>query len=103
MEQIIQIFVGCLVIAIGFLAKKYPNVIAGYNTMSKKEKESFDIEGYSSVVKKVSIISGCMIIIGTMACHLLGWGYTAGLVIAIISLSMCGTLVAQGQKFRKKS
>ena len=103
MEQIIQISLGCMLIVIGFFVKKHPNLIAGYNTMTKEEKKSFDIAGYSSLMKKVTIISGIVVIIGTQICEYFKWKLGAGFVIIVVGFSMCGVLISQGHKFRKKS
>jgi len=58
------IFVGILMIIIGFLVKSYPNLIAGYNTMSKASKENVDIEGLSTNMRNGFIAMGLIIIIG---------------------------------------
>lgn len=44
--------IGVFYFIIGALAYKYPNMIAGYNTASDKEKESIDIENYKSKMRK---------------------------------------------------
>jgi hypothetical protein len=45
------ILYGLFFVLIGFLTKAYPNLIAGYNTMSKEKKEKVDIEGLSTFMR----------------------------------------------------
>ncbi len=53
-----QILVSGILIICGFLVKKYPNLIAGYNTMSKSDKKKVDIDKLSSFLKLVLISLG---------------------------------------------
>lgn len=50
-----QLFVGFLLIICGFLVKKHPNLIAGYNTMSQKDKEKININALSTFLKQLLI------------------------------------------------
>lgn len=100
--QVIEILVGCSFIIIGLLVTRFPDLIGGYNTMLKKEKDSFDIKGFSSVVRAVSMVSGCLLIIGTQICHLLGSEQGAPIVIVVVSLSMCVILVLSCKKHKGK-
>jgi hypothetical protein len=54
---------GLILIVCGFLVKSYPDLIAGYNTLSEEEKQQVDIVGLSSLMQKGLIIIGCTIII----------------------------------------
>lgn len=38
--MVVNTFLGLLLVILGFLVKKYPNLIAGYNTMTEREKAS---------------------------------------------------------------
>ncbi len=38
------IFTGLLLVFIGLMVKKHPNILAGYNTMSGEMKKKIDIE-----------------------------------------------------------
>ena len=59
---LISIITGLFMIGLGFLAKSYPNLIAGYNTMPKEKKKNVDVEGLSTCVKNGLIIMGIIII-----------------------------------------
>ncbi|WP_452224645.1 DUF3784 domain-containing protein [Lacinutrix chionoecetis] len=50
-----QILISIILITCGFLVKKYPNLIAGYNTMPQVEKEKININALSSFLKQLLI------------------------------------------------
>ena len=58
-----QILVSILLIACGFLVKKYPNLIAGYNTMSQEEKDKVNIKSLSAFLEQLLIGLGIFTII----------------------------------------
>ena len=53
---------GGILIICGFLAKAFPNLIAGYNTMSEKQKENVDVKGLSSFMRNAMVIIGFVVI-----------------------------------------
>ena len=61
-----MIGIAILFIALGILIKyrKMYFLIAGYNTMSKEEKEKYDIDGIARVFRNVMFGMGFLIIIG---------------------------------------
>ena len=59
----INLIIGLFHIGVGFLVKSSPDVIAGYNTMSKEKKKNVDVAGLSSFMKKGFITMGVAIII----------------------------------------
>ena len=50
-----QIILSSILIISGYLVKKHPNLIAGYNTMSESEKEKIDITNLSSFLKRLLV------------------------------------------------
>lgn len=58
------LFIGLSLIALGLLVKKFPNLIAGYNTMTKEQKENIDIKGLSTNMRNAFILTGLVVIIG---------------------------------------
>ena len=99
--DLINYLVGGTLILCGFLINKYPELIAGYNTMSKEEKENFNIDGYKSMLKKTSIITGIFIIVFTFISSLLSWT-TGKIYVAILSaLLMFFYLVYKSRDFYK--
>lgn len=61
-----MIGIAILFIVLGILIKygKMYFLIAGYNTMSKEEKEKYDIEGIASVFRNIMFGMAFIIIIG---------------------------------------
>ena len=61
-----MILIAIIFIVLGVLIKygKMYFLIAGYNTMSKKEKEKYDIKGIATVFKNAMFGMAFMIIIG---------------------------------------
>lgn len=62
----IEIFIGFVFIICGLLVKKYPNLIAGYNTMSAEEKKKVDIKKFSTYLHNGLIVTGALFIIATV-------------------------------------
>lgn len=45
------------------MVEKYPDLIAGYNTMPKAQKEKFNSSGYSLMMKKSFMLVGLVIML----------------------------------------
>ncbi len=58
-----ELITGILLIICGLLVKQFPNLIAGYNTLTKKDKEKIDIEGYSTLLRNALVGLGIIVII----------------------------------------
>ena len=58
-----ELFVGLLFIIMGVLIYFFPNLIAGYNTLSKEDKKKVDIKGLSKFIRNSFIIFGIYIIV----------------------------------------
>ena len=71
--DIINYLLGGFLISLGFLINKSPNLIAGYNTMSKDDKANFDIIGFKQVLKSTLIGNGIFIIMGTLIFYFISW------------------------------
>tara|TARA_B100000745_G_C19960538_1_gene324629 strand:+ start:188 stop:499 length:312 start_codon:yes stop_codon:yes gene_type:complete len=63
---------GIILIISGVLVKKYPNLIAGYNTLSEAEKKKIDIKHLSGFMRNCLIIIGAVSIIVTIALYFIG-------------------------------
>ncbi|MGV3589930.1 MAG: DUF3784 domain-containing protein [Adhaeribacter sp.] len=59
---LLNIAFGIILIVLGFIVVKNPELIAGYNTMPKDQKEKFNISGYSLLMKKTFMLAGLLII-----------------------------------------
>ncbi len=97
-----SIYVGLLFIAIGIGIKLFPNLIAGYNSLSQREKESARTNGLPTFASIVFGMMGLIIIAG----HYLGQGlYMPSLgknLIIISSLGGAVILVVFGKMFTIK-
>lgn len=73
MESLPHIFIGLFLILLGVLIKhaKWYFLIAGYNTMPKEQKESYDIEGIATLFRNVMFYMGGVLIIGSILSKLL--------------------------------
>jgi hypothetical protein len=68
---ITNIITGIVFIGVGFLVKLCPNLIAGYNTMSKEKKKNVDIKGLSTLMKRALILIGLIYILLPIIFHLI--------------------------------
>ena len=59
----VNFITGGILILCGLLVKRFPNLIAGYNTMSKEEKAKVDIYGLSSLMRNMLIGLGIFVIL----------------------------------------
>ena len=62
----INLFVGGLIIITGLIIKRYPNMLAGYSTMTKEEKKKININGITTIIRNCLIFVGFIIIIGSL-------------------------------------
>lgn len=59
----INFIVGGLFIVLGFSIQKYPDLIAGYNSLSDNEKKRVDVKRLSAHLKVILLIMGAMLIL----------------------------------------
>lgn len=97
--DILNLIVGLFMIGIGFLVKSAPDLIAGYNTMSKEKKKNVDIEGLSTFMRNGLITIGLSIIIGYYLFKWIGFTMIANSMILIVTLIGVTILVIEAQKF----
>ena len=91
---------GLLLIIMGYLVKKYPDLIAGYNTMPKAQKEKFDIRGYSSLMKKAFIVVGLAIMLFGIISKIMDWTEGLLLITIVPVLALVVFLNLKGQKYK---
>ena len=60
MELAPHLLTGTLLIVCGLLAKRFPMLISGYDTMPEEKRKNVDIEGLSSFVQRHLMIIGCL-------------------------------------------
>ncbi len=88
----LYLLMGGILILIGFLVKAFPNSIAGYNTLSKEKKKNIDVEGLSSMMLRVMLVTGAMVIVIP---SMIDWqGHRNVADLSMMVLFMSGILVA---------
>jgi hypothetical protein len=94
-----SLIVGLSFIALGFLVKAFPMLIAGYNTMSHKERAQVDIKGVSSLMRNVFWIMGLTIALGSYLLNLLGLSMVANAILPITIVGGVIIILAFTQKY----
>jgi len=95
----LNLLVGLFMIGMGFLVKRFPNLIAGYNTMSAEKKKNVDIEGLSTHMRNGFIAIGLTIIVGYYLFKWIGIMFIAESMIIIATLGGLVILMIQARKF----
>lgn len=93
------LIVSVLLVALGFLVKAFPMLIAGYNTMSPKERAQVDIKGLSSLMRNAFIIMGLSILLGTYLFEWLGMSVVAHAILPITIFGGAIITVLLAQRF----
>ena len=75
---------GLILIVAGILVKYNPNLLAGYNTLSKEKKKEINIEKVSSIARNSLIITGALIIDSTCVMYILESSEITQLIIISI-------------------
>lgn len=103
MLAIIHIGVGLFLIGIGFLVKKYPDLIAGYNTMSDEQRQNVDVEGLSTLMRNSFIVMGLIVAVLPYIFLFLGWKSLADSSILIGVFAVLPFLLIRAQKYDHNS
>ena len=96
---ITNLIIGLLFVGIGFLVKYQPNVIAGYNTMSREKKKNVDIDGLSAFMKKGFIILGILIMISSVFTKISYFEAYVPLIMIFLILVGVVVIVIKAQKY----
>lgn len=97
--DILHLVIGLLMVALGFLVKSQPGLIAGYNTLPRDKQKNVDIDGLSSLVRNGLIGIGAAIIVGYYLLKWIGFNMIANLVILIVTLVGVTILALKARKF----
>ncbi len=97
----ISILTGLACILMGFVIAKYPNSIAGYNTMSPEEKEKVDINKVAKILRNGLYIGGSLTVIGGTIFTLLGMPLLATLSLCLSIMLSVAISIALSQKYDK--
>jgi hypothetical protein len=66
------IYLGFFFIVLGFLVQAFPDLIAGYNTMSPEQKKNVDIQGLTTHARNCLIGVGLVLIAGFLFTYFTG-------------------------------
>ena len=88
-----NLIVGGFLILMGFLVKKFPDMIAGYNTMSEKQKKNVDVEGLSSMMRNAMITMGILIGGGIPLFQLIGWKVNPAIFMISVIVLITGVML----------
>lgn len=97
--EILFLIVGLFMIGSGFLVKSNPNLIAGYNTMSKEEKKNVDIEGLSTYICNGLITIGLTVILGHYFFIWIGLVMIANLTSLFVTLVGVTIMIINSQQY----
>jgi len=103
--DILNFSLGLFFIAIGFLVKSFPGLIAGYNTMSEEKRKNVDIKGLANFMRNTLITMGLIIILGNLLITHLEISLTTNLFFTVTVFVGVFYMVINSQKFdhNKKS
>ncbi|MEQ6121437.1 DUF3784 domain-containing protein [Reichenbachiella sp. MALMAid0571] len=88
-----NLIIGGFLILMGFLVKKFPDMIAGYNTMPEEQKKNVDVEGLSSMMRNAMVLMGLLIAVGKPFLGLIGWEINPALFIISVILSITAVML----------
>lgn len=90
---------GLFFIVCGLLVKKFPGLIAGYNTLKKEQKANVDIKGLSGFLCNWFIILGCLQIALFYLCRVTGLEDIAITVMSVVTFLILIYMFVNAQKF----
>jgi uncharacterized membrane protein YeaQ/YmgE (transglycosylase-associated protein family) len=96
-----DIYVGLTFITIGILVKIFPNLIAGYSTLSQREKENVKVNGFPTFMMVGFFIMGAVILAGHFIAIWLdkpSFNDSLGILVTLIGAVV---FIVAGQRFRR--
>ena len=86
MDSLFVWFFAALFVLLGLLVRKYPKLIAGYNTMSPERQKQVDVKGLTAFMCRAFCVIGLLI---TLVYYLLLWG----VLVSVIAVPVVGSVV----------
>lgn len=96
---IIGIITGLLFIGIGWILPSNPNLISGYNTLPKKDKQKVDVQALSKMMQLHMLWMGIVMIAGTTIFALLKLQLAASLTLLVVPVA--GSILMYGKSQKK--
>ncbi len=97
----ITLLTGLVCVGIGFWIKKYPNMIAGYNTMSDEERVKVDVEKVALILRNSLVSGGIVTIVGGVGFTLLNMPLVAMVFVVLPIMLSVGVAMLWSQKYDK--
>ena len=88
-----------MLIVVGLLVKRFPMLIAGYNTMPPAKKKNVDIGGLSSFMRRHLVIMGALWILFTVVLELTGQTDTLAVIYVIYLLPYVVWMLVRAQRY----
>ena len=98
-EIFIHILTGVFLIVVGLLVKRFPMLIAGYNTMPAEKKKNVDIGGLSSFMRRHLVIMGALWILFTVVLELTDQTDTLAVIYVIYLLPYVVWMLVRAQRY----
>jgi len=96
-----SIYTGLFFIAVGILVKFFPNLIAGYNQESSREKENAITNGLPSFLSIVFIIMGVLVFVGHLIAERSDMPSNINITV-LVSLVGTVVMIVFGQRFTRE-
>jgi hypothetical protein len=100
--DIINVAIGGFFIFLGLLVKRFPNLIAGYNTMSKEQQKNVDVIGLSTHMRNCFMLIGFLIIIEVFICRILEFNKITLFIMPITVTLFLPYLIIKAQNNKLK-
>ncbi|MEY8586801.1 DUF3784 domain-containing protein [Phocaeicola sartorii] len=95
----LMLFIGLFLVALGFLVRRYPILISGYNTMSAKEKENVDIKGLSAFMCRCLVVMGVTLSGSYYFCVWMQWWAIVAYVPVFVPMIFVVYALVKAQKY----
>jgi uncharacterized membrane protein len=95
-----ELITGTILIITGFLVKKFPDLIAGYNSLTDTQKKKVNIDGLSSMMRNYLIAIGILVIlIGLVMSILEIKQHYSIMIISLVIVLAVIFMISKSQKY----
>jgi uncharacterized membrane protein len=98
-----QFLLAVMFMLLGYMVYKFPNLIAGYNTMSDEDKSKVDIKGLKKWTRNVLVIIGVLLLLSNYLCHYFDSPNYMDYLFYVIIIVGILTLIVGGQKYQNRN
>lgn len=97
-----ELITGAILIITGVLVKLFPDLIAGYNTLSEAQKKKVNIDGLSTMMKNYLIFLGILVVVFGIVSKQIGMKQQYSIIItSLIIVLVVFLMINKAQKFYK--